>query len=97
MAPDRHEVNKAFSVWRQLAVVGVVSTMMGCVAVPQRSGFGDMQVAVNPRIGQRVHWDQGTQQDKSVRTAVQKMLKQNLSADEAVQIALLNNRQLQAT
>jgi cobalt-zinc-cadmium efflux system outer membrane protein len=44
----------------------------------------------------RVHWNQGTSADEAVSASIQQMLADDLTADEAVQIALLNNRNLQA-
>jgi cobalt-zinc-cadmium efflux system outer membrane protein len=44
----------------------------------------------------RVHWNNGSAEDKEVAAAVAAMLKEELTADNAVQIALLNNHELQA-
>jgi cobalt-zinc-cadmium efflux system outer membrane protein len=49
------------------------------------------------RTGARVQWNQGTADDSAVARAVDSLLAHDLSADAAVQIALLNNRHLQAT
>jgi cobalt-zinc-cadmium efflux system outer membrane protein len=46
---------------------------------------------------ERVHWKRGTEADAEVARAVQDLLRQQLTVDVAVQIALLNNRNLQAT
>jgi cobalt-zinc-cadmium efflux system outer membrane protein len=70
----------------------------GCATVPRAAGFPDVAKEVAERTdGQRVHWNQGTPDDQSVRASVREMLRKELSADEAVQVALLNNRNLQAT
>lgn len=69
----------------------------GCATVPREAGFPDVQKTVFDRTGQRVHWNQGTPSDDAVATQVRDMLAKELSVDEAVQIALLNNRELQAT
>ena len=70
----------------------------GCAAVPREAGFPDVERTVAERTGgKRVHWNQGTASDAAVVESVRAMLAQELTADEAVQVALLNNRSLQAT
>lgn len=79
--------------WGVLACSVVLS---GC-SVPKKGGFGDVEGLVEARAGHRVHWSQGTPEDTEVENAIQAMLAEELSVDAAVQIALLNNRNLQAT
>lgn len=68
----------------------------GCAHVPTDSGFDDVEHAVAERTGHRVHWNRGSTSDQAVAATVRSMLAEPLSTDEAVQIALLNNRNLQA-
>ncbi len=70
--------------------------LSGC-AVPKKGGFTDVAGLVEARAGHRVHWTQGTTEDTEVEKAIQAMIADELSVDAAVQIALLNNRNLQAT
>ena len=79
-----------------LVVVAAV-TAGGCSSVPREAGFGDVARNVAERTGSRIHWDRGTRSDAAVAESVGAMLRQELTADEAVQVALLNNRRLQAT
>lgn len=72
-------------------------TVSGCVTVPREAGFPDVEKNVAERTGQRVHWNQGTAADQAVEGRVRAMLANELSAGQAVQVALLNNRSLQAT
>ena len=69
----------------------------GCANVPREAGFPDVERTVAERTGLRVHWNQGTESDKAVEAQVRAMLQKELTAEEAVQVALLNNRALQAT
>lgn len=69
----------------------------GCAVVPREAGFGDVQKTVVDRTGQKVHWNQGTPADDAVAQQVKTMLGKEVVAEKAVQIALLNNRELQAT
>ena len=81
---------------RALAV-GLACMMAGCANVPREAGFGEVQNSVRQRIDQRIEWNQGTEADAAVSDSVRALLAQRLSADESVQVALLNNRRLQAT
>src|SRR4051812_4337157 len=79
------------------AAIPVFLLIGGCATVPRGAGFSDVQQAVDQRIGQRVQWNRLTADDREVAASLQRMLAQPLTADAAVQIALLNNRNLQAT
>ena len=81
-------------------VIGLLSATLagGCATVPREAGFPDVERTVAERTGgKRVHWNQGTASDAAVAEGVSAMLANELTADEAVQVALLNNRNLQAT
>jgi len=82
--------------WKWLAPVAV-AVLAGCATVPNDAGFGDVLRDVAARTGQHVEWDCGTGPDVAVSQRVRSMLKGGIGADEAVQVALLNNRNLQAT
>ena len=69
----------------------------GCAKVPREAGFGDVQKTVLQRSGQRVHWDQGAEADREVAQAMRGLLDNELTAEAAVQVALLNNQNLQAS
>ncbi len=57
--------------------------LVGCASVPRGAGFADVQ--------------QRSDADTHVAGAVQAILQQELTADDAAQVALLNNQSLQAT
>ena len=73
------------------------SLVAGCASVPAKGGFADVQRIIAQRTGLTMHWDQGTPEDQAVKDHVQALLQQPLTAEAAVQIALLNNPTLQAT
>jgi cobalt-zinc-cadmium efflux system outer membrane protein len=70
--------------------------MAGCGTNPA-AGFGDVQNSINNRTGQTIQWPRTTAESEKVDAAVAQVLKTKLTADIAVQIALLNNRSLRAT
>ena len=86
--------HRLIAIFITLMCIGVFS---GCASVPKDAGFSDVQNIIEQRIGRRVHWNQGTSEDAAVVDVVRSMLQQELTIDEAVQIALLNNRSLLAT
>ena len=81
---------------RLLSLVTAAATVGGCASVPREAGFSDVQRVVADRTGKRVHWNQGTSADAAVADSLRTLLQKELTAEDAVQIALLNNRNLQA-
>jgi outer membrane protein, heavy metal efflux system len=69
----------------------------GCASASKDEGFSDVDAAVRERTGLRVHWNQGTPADAEAAAAVRGLLSRELRVEDAVQIALLNNRGVQAT
>ena len=80
-----------------LGIVACTSVLSGCTTVPKKGGFSDVAQVIEERVGHRVHWYQGTPEDSQVSETIGSMLAEELPVDSAVQIALLNNRSLQAT
>lgn len=76
--------------------VGLIG-MTGCGPVQQKPGLEDVRALAHSREITPVQWNRGTEDDRAVETKLQAMLQDGLTADEAVQIALLNNRDLQST
>jgi cobalt-zinc-cadmium efflux system outer membrane protein len=68
----------------------------GCTTVVMNAGFDDVRGIVEERSASKIFWNTGTELDKEAADKVGSLLKGKLTADEAVQIALLNNRDLQA-
>ena len=57
----------------------------------------DLQSTIRQRTGKEVQWQKDAAAEEQIRAAIRALLRRTLSADAAVQIALLNNRELQAT
>ncbi len=81
---------KAF--WMPVLLLG----LGGCASVDLRAGFGDVSAAVQERAATRIEWNQGTELDREAAERLASLLRRKLSAEDAVEIALLNNRDLQA-
>lgn len=67
----------------------------GCASTAPDAAYDDVAKTITDRTGRRTHWLRGTTADADVERAVKKLLESDLGPDEAVQIALLNNRKIQ--
>jgi outer membrane protein, heavy metal efflux system len=74
-----------------------LALIAGCATIQPKPGFSDVQALVADRVAQQVKWNQGKAEDAAVADAVKNLLGDMLTAEEAVQIALLNQPSLQAT
>lgn len=80
-----------------LVLPTLVLGLLGCQSVPRDAGFGDVKQDVSTRIGKEIRWNRNSAEDCASADAIQKIVSKELTPDDAVQIALLNNRKLQAT
>jgi len=70
--------------------------LSGCVTMNPDAALRDVSAAVEERGALKVSWIDGTELDMKAANKIQALLKEKLSADVALQIGLLNNRDLQA-
>jgi cobalt-zinc-cadmium efflux system outer membrane protein len=82
---------------RNLGLVVSASALAGCAHVDPNPAFADLARTVHLRTGKRVQWNRGTAEDAQAQAAVASLLSRRLTADSAMQVALLNNRNLQAS
>ena len=68
-----------------------------CPAATLDQSFNDVSTAVESRTGKHVQWNRGTPRDAEAESYIRSLFKRPLTASLAVQIALLNNHDLQAT
>ena len=71
--------------------------LAGCTGVSKEAAFSEVQQQVDESIGFTVHWNGDTGSAGEVTQTIKGLLSESLVTDAAVQIALLNNRRLQAT
>jgi len=82
---------------RTLAALSASAALLfGCASTSPKPVFEDVARDVTSRSGHRVHWSQGGGEDKDVDKAVDELLSRELTADGAVQVALLASPALQA-
>jgi len=70
--------------------------LAGCASFSPDGGFGAVEQLTKERTGQQTAWQRGDAPSSATRVRIAELLKAPLTADSAVQIALLNNRTLQA-
>ena len=79
------------------ALLVIISLLTGCaIQVPRDGDFETVKQIVEDRIDHDVYWYQGGEEDERVREVLDNLLAQPLTITSAVQIALLNNLDLQS-
>lgn len=75
-----------------LPAVGLLAA--GCSS--PTASFDRVQSTIAERTGKRLEWNRGGPEEAQIEQSVRALLQRELTADRAVQVALLNNRELQA-
>src|SRR5713101_4311977 len=70
--------------------------LAGCASVNLSAGFPEVSAEVEERNATKIVWNRGTELDQEAAEKLRALLQRKLTADDAVQIAMLNNRDLQA-
>ena len=81
---------------KTVGAVLLATVLAGCASLSEDARFGPVEQAVQQRTGAQTKWVRSEDEVSSVRGRVKELLAQPLSAESAVQIALLNNPGLQA-
>jgi outer membrane protein TolC len=79
-----------------LLVLTTALALSGCAAFSPDSGMGVVADATGESLGKQVAFVRTADDAEQANTTVRQLLARNLSADAAVQVALLNNKGLQA-
>ncbi len=82
---------------RSFSVVIATLALAGCASTSPAPVFQDTAELVAARTGRRITWNQGGTDDAAVAKSLRDLLSRELTPDSAVQVALLNNKSLQAT
>lgn len=81
---------------RPVAIAVSVLFLGGCASFSADGGFNTVQSLTKERTGQDVKWVKTDEDASDVAKTIEPLLAKPLSVDDAVTIALLNNRGLQA-
>ena len=82
---------------RALLLLPAAAVLAGCAGFSADGGFGPVAQTSRDRLGKEAVWQRSEADRERAAARVAELLAQPLSADAAVQIALLNNRGLQAS
>ena len=81
----------------RLAIIAAASLLLaGCASFSPDGGFGKVSQLTQERTGQGVSLQRSPEDAQTARNRVAELLQVALTADAAVEVALLNNRGLQA-
>lgn len=73
------------------------SFLVGCAGVSKERGHDDVARIVRERTGYATRWEKGPPSDRQIDGWVDGLLRNGVTRDSAVEIALVNNPSLQAT
>jgi outer membrane protein TolC len=76
--------------------LAAAALLAGCASFSPDGGFNAIEQTAKQRLNKDVVWARSAEQQQRIDARVAELLKQPLSADDAVQLALLNNKGLQA-
>ena len=82
---------------KSVAALVTVALLSGCVSVSGDQGFGTVFALAKDRLGQDARLLRNDDDARALDSLIAAKMLAPLTADDAVQIALLNNRALQAT
>lgn len=84
--------------YRTIAALVSASLLLGgCATFSKDGGFGNMQKTAQQHIKQEIVWPKTSEEQSKINDQVNALLEQRLDVETAVQIALLNNKRLQAS
>jgi outer membrane protein TolC len=82
---------------RLLAMLVSAAVLGGCASFSTDGGFAAVEKTAKDRLGKDVQWARSDADQDRIAQRVSELLAKPLSVDDAVQVALLNNRGLQAS
>jgi outer membrane protein, heavy metal efflux system len=80
-----------------LLLAGFSITLAGCAGVQTQQEWDKVKAFSTERTGVETHWVQTEEDAKVTEGEVKKLLLEGLTEEDAIKIALINNRRLQAT
>jgi hypothetical protein len=81
---------------RWIALLATATLLGGCASLSPDRGFAHVEQAAQDRLGKDVRWARSQPDRESIDQRVSQLIGAPLTVDDAVQLALLNNRGLQA-
>ena len=82
---------------RLVALLIATTAFGGCASFSPDGGFAGVEKTTRDRLGKDVQWARSDSDQDGIDKRVSELLSKPLTVDDAVQVALLNNRGLQAS
>ncbi len=82
---------------RSVTLLALAALLGGCAGFSPDGGFGVVEKAARVRLDKDLRWARSDADQDAIAQRVSELLRQPLTVDDAVQVALLNNRGLQAS
>jgi outer membrane protein TolC len=79
-----------------LLITFAAAALSGCAGFSHDGGFDPVAAAARQHLAKDVEWPRTAQEQAKLDTRVAQLLERPLTVDDAVQVALLNNRMLQS-
>jgi outer membrane protein TolC len=96
--PVQSTTGNRIQAWLKAAAVFFsLATLAGCASFSKDGGFSTVQDTARERMGKEVQWVKTDEQRQTLNDRLAELLSRPLTVEDAVQVALLNNRGLQAT
>ena len=92
--PPTHPINR--TAWLAPVALMTVALLAGCATPHPDAGFDQVSQTIGQRLNKDLHWARDETHRRLIDERVTDLLTRPLSADDAVQLALLNHRGLQA-
>ena len=83
--------------WPSVALITGLAALGGCASFSPDGGFAPIEQTARDRLGKDLRWARSDADQDGIAQRVSQLLAQALTVDDAVQLALFNNRGLQAT
>ena len=80
-----------------IALLSSAAVLGGCASLAPDAGFASVEQTAKQRLGKDLRWARSATDQDAIDQSVAELLAKPLSVDSAVQVALLNNRGLQAS
>lgn len=80
----------------RFGLAGVLLVLAACSSAPKRDDMAKLNTLAEERTGSGIRWRTNENADSEIRKGVRQVLARELSVDDAVKVALLNNAALQA-
>jgi len=93
---SKHQPSLGRQTIKLLASIVAVTTLAGCATFSDDGGFGSVEQTTRERLNKDVKWARSDAERSALQTRVDELLARPLTIDDAIQVALYNNRGLQA-